>query len=163
MTLYADDFSRSVSVTAALIVADNVTEVTAHMDITAGGIEHASGNTGSIVSLGDYAIISPAAAAVRLADPAFPLRQTAWPESDESMGVPDVAPTAPAPVPAAGSAVPWSILEREIVAVRLELTLVVSSDGVTYLAPAYEFTTSDGTSWGVIALEETDLDTSIHR
>ncbi len=150
---------RNVLATASRIVENNVTEIAAYVTVSAQGIMYASGPTGEIVSLDEYPIVSAAEAAARLNDPGFSPSLVAWP--DRSADEPAIAhPTAPPPVPAAGSPIPWSIAEREIISARLGLALLHGTDGVQYLTPAYEFTAADDTVWSVIALTEDDLDTS---
>lgn len=149
----------NVTVTAARIVENNVTDIVAYITVSAKGIMYASGPTGDVVSLGEYPVVSPAEAAARLNDPAFAPTLVSWPESDSER--PAVTePTEPPELPEPGSAVPWQIAEHEIVSARLGLALLSGTDGVQYLAPAYEFTASDDTVWSVIALPEDQLDTT---
>lgn len=159
LTQTPDESGRSVMVTAARIVENNVTDIVAHITVSAGGIMYASGPTGQVVSLGEYPIVSPAEAAARLNDPAFAPTLVSWPESDSEPPV-VTEPTEPPELPEPGSAVPWQIAEHEIVSARLGLSLLYGADGVQYLAPAYEFTASDDTVWSVIALPEDQLDTA---
>lgn len=55
---------------------------------------------------------------------------------------------------------PWSIDDRELVSARLGLAQLIDANGVTFLAPAYEFTDTEGYVWSVTALTESELDTT---
>lgn len=160
LEITSDDYSRSMTASTSLIVADNATQLMATVSVNAGGVEYASAPYGDVVSLGGYAIVSPQEAGARLSDPAFTPIQTAWPEPETQEPTEYTPPTEPAPVPGAGSQLPWGISEHSIEAARLGFTLLTDTAGVQYLAPAYEFTASDGTAWSVIALTEADLDTT---
>lgn len=157
-----DENDPDAQVQVALIVDDNVTELTAHLTVSHEGIRNASGPTGAIVSLGDYAIVSPAEAAARLSDPAFAAQRSAPPVSQPDVGPSEFIPEFVEPVPPiAGSALPWAVTEYEITSVRLGLMLLWSSDpSGQKLVPAYEFTTADGSVWSVIAVDESMLDMS---
>lgn len=159
ITTTTDASGHTVMVTAARVVEGNVTEIAAHIEVSSEGILSASGPTGQVFSLGDYSIISPAEAAARLNDPAYAPQLVAWPDHPpRPTGTAE--PTAPPRAPDAGSAVPWSIVEHEIVSARLGLALLAGEDGQQYLAPAYEFTATDDTVWSVLALAEDHLDTT---
>lgn len=155
ITTQPDESGREITAFAAVIVADNVTEITARITVSAEGITTASGPIGEIVSLGAYPIVSPAEGAGRLSDPAYAARRVV---GTESVLTPSGAPTAPPAAPAPGSLIPWRIAEREIVSARLGLALV-GADGHDYLVPAYEFTAADGSVWSVLALAEEVLAT----
>ncbi|MGM7671018.1 hypothetical protein [Microbacterium sp. A93] len=159
ITAVPDDAGRNVTVTAARIVENNVTEIAAHVTVSAQGIMNASGPIGEVVSLGEYPIVSHAEAAARLNDPAFSPRLVSAPDQIADPGE-YIPPTAPAKVPDAGSAVPWRIDEHEIVSARLGLALLNGENGEQYLAPTYEFTAADDTVWSVVALAEDELDTT---
>ncbi|WP_341946295.1 sigma factor [Microbacterium sp. LWH11-1.2] len=127
-------------------------------DDHAARIMYASGPTGEIVSLGSYAVVSPAEAGERLSDPAFSARMVSSPDY---LSVPPASLTAPPEAPQPGSAVPWKVVDREIVSVRLGLALLPDEmNQHRYLVPTYEYTAVDGTVWSVIALDEDELDTT---
>lgn len=158
VTVTADEYGRTVSASAARIAGGNVTTITSTVMVSANGLLYAYGSTGDIISLGDYDIVSPAEAAARLNDPVFaPTYATVYAPVEDSSYVyePRTAPPAP---PAAGTRVPWGISEFEIVSARLGLTHLVGADDVRFLAPAYEFTDSEGNVWSVLALAESTLD-----
>ncbi|MHC2997878.1 hypothetical protein OB08_01110 [Microbacterium sp. HJ5] len=159
ITTTTDASARTVMVTAARVVEGNVTEITAHIEVSSEGILSASGPTGEVLSLGDYSIVSPAEAAGRLNDPAYAPHLLAWPDT-RPRSTDAAEPPAPPEAPDAGSAVPWSIMEHDIVSARLGLALLTGEDGQQYLAPAYEFTATDETVWSVLALDEDELDTT---
>lgn len=158
ITATPDESGRTVEVTAAKIVENNVTDLVAHVSVSAQGILYANSPFGDVVSLGDYPIVSPAGAAARLNDPAFSPRLVSAPDQIADPGE-YAPPTAPAQVPDAGGPVPWQIAEHEIIAARLGLAVLNGENGEQYLAPTYEFTAADDTVWSVIALTEADLDT----
>lgn len=159
ITVTPDTMSRTMMATAARVVGSNETEIVTHVGVSAQGMLSGYGPTGSVVSLGDYPIVSPAEGASRLNDPAYSPRLVSWP--DREGDYPEyIAPTAPPEVPGAGSRVPWGITEREIVSARLGLALLYGDHGEQFLAPAYEFTADDDTVWSVIALAEGELDTA---
>jgi len=159
ITVWPDTESRTIGVTAARIVENNATGVVSSVSVSADGMLYGYGQTGEIVSLGEYPIVSAAEGASRLNDPAYSPTLVSWPETN--IEYPEYTPpTAPPAVPDAGSAVPWSIAEREIVSARLGLALIYGSSGEQYLVPAYEFTAADETVWSVIALAEDELDTT---
>ncbi|WP_133192782.1 hypothetical protein [Microbacterium sp. TPD7012] len=156
ITLTPDGSDHTTTATAALIVENNVTEIVARVTVSAQGIMYASGPTGEIVSLGSYAVVSPAEAGERLSDPAFSARMVSSPDY---LSVPPASLTAPPEAPQPGSAVPWKVVDREIVSVRLGLALLPKDvNQHRYLVPTYEFTAADGTVWSVIALGEDELD-----
>ncbi|MFT4259531.1 hypothetical protein [Microbacterium sp.] len=160
ISLTPNESSRTVYAQASLIVGGSTTMITASITVYAQGIAYADGPFGDVVSLGDYPIVSPAEAAARLDDAAYFTGPIAVPEPDWISTESQLSATpTPAPVPPAGSRVPWAIAEHEIESVRLGLALVWD-DGAQYLAPAYEFTATDETVWSVIALPEGSLDTA---
>ena len=152
------DDSATVSATAALIIDGNVTDITASIGVTAQGILNASSTVGTVVALGDYPIVSAADAALRLTDTAYAASMVpvVTPTTSE-VGVALPPETGPAPAPAPGSLIPWSIGVHEITSARLGLASVIGPDRAHYLVPAYEFTASDGTVWSVIALADEAL------
>ncbi|MFC7766372.1 hypothetical protein [Leucobacter soli] len=157
------EYDNTLLVRASRVVDGMASPLSIETTLAHGGILWAYGSPGELVSLGSYRIVSPAEAAERLNFSAFSPELTYVEPVDPEMlpGAEEVEePTAPAPVPKRGSAVPWSLAEHEIVSARLGMTAVHGPDRVVYAVPAYEFTDSDGSRWSVIALEETSLDLS---
>lgn len=143
--------------TAALVIDGNVTDITANIAITSQGIMNASGPVGSIVALGDYPIVSPADAALRLGDTAWAASNLIDPNRLTAQAGSALPPSTPPPAPTPGAAIPWSISVHEITSARLGLASVIGPDSAHYLVPAYEFTASDDTVWSVIALADEAL------
>jgi len=150
--------SKTISVTAARVVGDNLTVVTSTATVSAKGTLYANGPTAPVVSLGDYRIVSPAEAAARLNDPvfapAYPSQAAGQVDSTQFAG----PATEPPAAPAAGSKVPWGITEFSIASARLGLALLTSIHDERFLAPAYEFTDTEGNVWSVPALAESEID-----
>lgn len=149
------DDTTIMSVIAALVVDGDVTDITANIQVTAQGILSASAPVGTVVSLGEYPIVSPADAALRLNDTAYAASTVRSPGIAD--GIAALPPDVPAPAPTPGAAIPWSIGVHEITSARLGLASVIGPDRAHYLVPAYEFTASDGTVWSVIALADEAL------
>lgn len=151
-------FENTLTVLASRVADGMATPISIHMIMSHEGIISAGGSLGDLLPLGGYRIVSPAAAAERLNTSAYSpdFAYDNW--SASSMPTPDFEPPSePAPLPAAGSPIPWSVTEHEIVSARLGLSTVRGIDGVVYVVPAYEFTDSSGNRWSVIALAEEEL------
>lgn len=160
ITVTPDEQGRTINASAARIVENNATEIVSSVGVSVEGVLHGYGETGELVTLGEYPIVSADEAASRLNDPAFAPRLVSWPEIEQPVEE-HTPPSAPPEVPAAGSAVPWAITEHEVVSARLGLALIYADgDGQQYLVPAYEFTMSDETVWSVLALAEESLMTA---
>lgn len=158
VTVTSDDDSRTMTATAARVVAGNVTVVTSAVHVSAKGLLHGNGGTATVVSLGDYDIVSPAEAARRLNDPVFTPAYAASTASEidyDQLHEPVAEPPA---VPVAGARVPWGITEFEIASARLGLAQMTGVEDQRFLAPAYEFTDSEGNVWSVLAIAETEID-----
>lgn len=151
-------YENTLTVLASRVVDGMATPISIYMTVSHEGILHAGGSLGELVPLGAYQVVSPAAAAERLNTSAFSPDLTHADWLPGGMSVPESEPPAePAPLPAAGSPIPWSVSEHEIVSARLGLAAVYGTDWVTYVVPAYEFTDGSGNRWSVIALAEEDL------
>lgn len=152
------EYESTLTVIASRVVNGMAMPSSIYMNVSHEGIINAGGQLGSLVSIGTYPIVSPAAAAERLNTSVFSpdLSYIEEPAAGilESEFVP---PAAPAPIPAAGSPIPWGVVEHEIVSARLGLTSVFGADGTSYIVPAYEFTDTQGSRWSVIALAEESL------
>lgn len=149
---------RTLEMSVARVVEGNVTQVVSSVTVSAAGFLSAWGASGTIVSLGTYDIVSPAEAAARLNDPVFAPAYASSTASSVDYESLYTTPTEPPAVPAAGARVPWGITEFEIESARLGLALMTGPAGVQFLAPAYEFTDTDGNVWSVLALAEKDID-----
>jgi len=129
------------------------------------GIAWLDGFLATTVELGDYPVISPAAAVERLGDPRF--SGSAWPVvyADEERlwaeteGELDEPTAAPAP-PAAGDPVDWPVSDVEITDARLGLAQQTQDDGSVVLVPAYELSDADGNAWSVVAVADDAMDFS---
>lgn len=152
----------TLTIRALRVVDGMATSLAVYVTVSSDGIVSANGPIGDIVSLGSYKIVSPAEAARRLNNSAF---APSFPEYSSPRGLwpqPAIAsepPSTPAPAPAPGSAIPWSIAEYRILSARLGLGTVYGPDGLMYVTPAYEFTDDQGNRWSVTALDEEHLAT----
>ncbi len=72
---------------------------------------------------------------------------------------PTVVPTAPA-VPSAGAAIAWPVRHVTLVSARLGLALTTLPSGAAVLVPTYQLTDSDGGTWSVVAVADSQLDFS---
>jgi hypothetical protein len=158
VTVTSDKESRTMSVSASRIVEDNVTVVTSSVTVSAKGILYAHGPTAPVESLGEYPIVSPAEAADRLNDPVYAPAYATKAASEVDYRQHDDPATEPPALPAAGTKVPWGITEFEISSARLGLALMTSIRDERFLAPAYEFTDTEGNVWSVLALAESEID-----
>lgn len=158
ITVTPSEESRTIWVSAARVVDANTTVVTSSVTVSHKGMLNASGPSATIASLGEYAIITPDEAAARLNDPVYAPQWAS--ETTREIEYDDEAATEPPALPQAGADVPWGITEFEISSARLGLALMTSTDDERFLAPAYEFTDTEGNVWSVIALAESELDTT---
>lgn len=154
-----DEYSRTIDASARQVVGNNITTLTTTVTVSVEGLLSASGPTGEVVSLGAAPIVSPEEAAARLNDAAFGAQMVSQPDEPAGEGK-YVVPTAPPSLPGEGSAVPWPIQAYVIESARLGLTSLYDAEGVHYLAPAYEFTDTEGNVWSVPAIAEDALDTT---
>ncbi|GAA3923753.1 hypothetical protein [Microbacterium invictum] len=158
VTVTSEDTGRTMTATAARVVAGNVTVVTSTVHVSAKGLLYGYGGTATVVSLGDYGIVSPAEAARRLNDPVFTPAYAASTASEIDYDELNDPVTQPPAVPAAGTRVPWGITEFEIASARLGLAQMTSVEDERFLAPAYEFTDTEGNVWSVLAIAEAEID-----
>ena len=158
VTVTSDKEWRTMSVSAARVVDGNETVVTSWVTVSAKGILYAHGPTAPVESLGEYPIVSPAEAADRLNDPVYAPAYAAKAASEVDYRQHDDPATEPPALPAAGAKVPWGITEFEISSARLGLALMTSIRDERFLAPAYEFTDTEGNVWSVLALAESEID-----
>ncbi|TQL01750.1 hypothetical protein [Cellulomonas sp. SLBN-39] len=164
-----------VSVQAAQVVDGTQTGVAWSVSLAGTGVQSVWGALAPLVDLGEYAVISPAAAVERLNDPRFgasyggvvPLAarglatadQALQEMADEPAVDPEAEPTVPT-TPEPGSAVAWPVQQVELVDARLGVSLVTLPDGAAVLVPAWELTDAEGTPWSVVAVADDQLDLS---
>lgn len=159
---YGDDMWTYV--TADLVVDGQRSAARWDAALTGAGLQSLSGPMAPLVSIGDYDVISPAAAVERLSDPRFgggggPIGWVGgWPE-DTAVWDEPVEAELPAAV-APGAAVSWPVDRATIVEARLGLALHFQADGAALLVPSYELVSDDGAIWSVIAVTEDHLDFS---
>ncbi len=131
--------------------------------LTGAGVTSLYGFTARLVDLGEYDVISPAAAVERLYDPRFgagPVGPMRAAEGSANVVAPEVQePDGVPPVPATpGSPFAWPVQFVTITQARLGVAAVTGADGATSLAPAYELTAADGSVWTVVAVAESHLE-----
>lgn len=150
-------------VTAYQVVDGQRTGLAWSASVVADGLQSVSGFLAGTTSLGDYPVVSPAAAVERLGDPRFGGSASPVLLARDAVTLPGVpspegtAPTVPA-TPEAGSAVPWPVSRVTIVEARLGLAVQHTPDGAALLLPAYELRDADGNAWSVVAVAEERLD-----
>jgi hypothetical protein len=128
------------------------------------GIAWADGALAQPTSIGEYPVISPAAAVERLGDPRF--AGAAWPiasaqeigEIEHPVDPGPGEPTSPPAPPSSGSAISWPVSEVTITEARLGLAQHHQRDGSVLVLPAYELRDAQGNSWSVIAVAEEAMD-----
>lgn len=128
------------------------------------GVAWVDGSLAQPTSIGEYPVISPAAAVERLGDPRF--AGSAWPiASAEEIGVAEHPvdpgpgePTRPPAPPSPGTAISWPVSEVTITEARLGLAQHHQRDGTVLVLPAYELGDGQGNSWSVIAVAEEAMD-----
>lgn len=164
-----------VSVQAAQVVDGTQTGVAWSVSLAGTGVQSVWGALAPLVDLGEYDVISPAAAVERLNDPRFgasyggvvPLAARGLATADQSLQEmadeqavdPEAEPTVPT-TPEPGSAVAWPVQQVELVDARLGVSLVTLPDGAAVLVPAWELTDAEGTPWSVVAVADDQLDLS---
>jgi hypothetical protein len=135
-----------------------------------------------LVSLGSYGVISEKDAVARLMDPAFgssfgpiaydtmrggvaPMMKGAGGSSNSSDTVtassaPVPAPTVPT-TPTAGGQFSWPVSQVTIVKADLGVAQYYEPNGAVVLLPTYQLTGSDKSTWTVIAVDKSALDTTV--
>ncbi|HMO11816.1 MAG TPA: hypothetical protein PKB06_10025 [Actinotalea sp.] len=136
---------------------------------TGGGLQSLYGSLAALVSLGDYPVISPAAAVERLNDPRFGasggpiayadgLARAEGMEGDVATSdVPDAPKATVPPVASPGSPIAWPVANVAIVSAELILSAQYAQDGTVVVAPTYQLTGDDGSVWSVIAVADSGL------
>lgn len=105
-------------------------------------------------SLGEYPLISPAAAAERLADPTFGSAIIDLPDSPGDPGPLQQEIPAPEVSTEPGSRIPAGTTEVEVNEAELLTGSYWAPDGFVYQVPVYQFTDEYGTSHLALALED---------
>jgi len=160
--------ARYVYVSFAHTLDGALTGVQWSVTLVGDGVQSLWGPLAPLVELGTYDVISPAQAVERLNDPRFgssggimPMaRSTAQGVATDTAVAPadsTVPPVVPA-VPAAGTAISWPVSEVTLVSARLGVALTTLPSGAAILVPTYELTDSDGGTWSVIAVVDSQLD-----
>lgn len=147
-------------VVAHQVVDGQRTGLTWNASLTGAGVSGLYGFTAALVDLGEYDVISPAAAVERLNDPRFgagmsgPLRMAETAALPVELAEPDGTPPSPL---TPGSSFAWPVQFVTITQARLGVAVVTGVDGATALAPSYELTAADGSVWSVIAVDDAQL------
>lgn len=151
-------------VTAYQVVDGQRTGMSWGASLSGAGLQSMNGSLAPLAQLGEYDVVSPQEAVLRLTDPRFgssgggyyPLaaEDTAGTMEDTQTSS---TPSVPAPV-AAGSRIAWPVSEVTITEARLGLAMHTQPDGAVLLVPSYELTSSDGAIWTVIAVADSQLD-----
>ncbi|HEY3437506.1 MAG TPA: hypothetical protein VGK35_07445 [Actinotalea sp.] len=123
---------------------------------TAKGLSSLGGSVAPRVSLGEYALVSPAVAVGRLSDTRFtPTWWAGAPEGAMESGQGEV--TNPPAAPAAGSKIPWDVQEAVITTWELTTATFYGPDRAAYDLPAYRLGTGTGYFWTVLAVADKHL------
>jgi hypothetical protein len=158
------------------VIDGRLTGVSWGVTLVGNGVNTLYGPLAPLVSLGDYPVISPAAAVDRLNDPRFGTSGGAIPyglpmaaEGSSGSGTatsgavatanPSQEPTTPA-APRPGAAIAWPVRHVTLVSAQLGAALTYQQDGAQLLVPAYVLTDSSGATWSVIAVADDHLDFS---
>ena len=159
-------------VTAYQVIDGQRTGATWSGSFTGAGLQSLYGSLAPVVSLGEYQVVSPAAAVARFADPRFgsgwggPIAYLdgAEPFSEDLSATSEMAvePTLPATVDP-GSTISWPVDEVTIVEARLGVAMHWQADGATLLLPTYELISADGGIWSMLAVADAHLDFSTGR
>jgi hypothetical protein len=122
-------------------------------DVTLSGVGVMSiqGSVAPLVSLGDYPLISPAAAVDRLNDPRF--------GASGGLGSAPGAITAEGEAtPPPGASIPSPVQYVTLVSAKLGVAVTYRADGSQLLVPTYRLTDTTGGTWSVIAVADDHLD-----
>ncbi|GAA4285676.1 hypothetical protein [Georgenia daeguensis] len=169
-------------VVAHQLVDGQRTGVAWYVAVTAAGVQSFNGSLAPLTALGDYPVISAAAAVDRLEDPRFgtfgevhilspaegrPADTAGEPAAGagESAAAGDIPVTSgpagqdgPPPAATPGSPVPWPVEVVAITGAKLGPALWTAPSGTALLVPAYELSADDGRTWSVVAVAEEALD-----
>ena len=165
-----------VNVTFQQVLGGRLTGVSWSVTLVGDGTQGISGPLAPLVSLGDYPVISPAAAVDRLNDPRFGTSGGAIPyglpmaaagssgsgtatPGAVAIANPSQEPTTPA-APRPGAPIAWPVQHVTLVSAQLGAALTYQQDGAQLLVPAYVLTDSSGATWSVIAVADDQLNFS---
>ncbi|MBD8061776.1 hypothetical protein [Oceanitalea stevensii] len=131
-----------------------------YAEVVDGEVLSLSGPLAPVVELGEYDVVSPAAAVERLTDPRFG-GSPVW--SDDISIMPLEEPEGrswddpPAPPPATGAPVPWSVTEVTVTTAEPSLVEHWTDEGSSLLLPAYDLSDAEGRTWRVLAVADHEL------
>ncbi|RMI01042.1 hypothetical protein, partial [Cellulomonas triticagri] len=161
------DVTTTTTVDAFQVVEGQRTGLTWNVTLVGDGVQALYGSLAPLVDLGEYPVIGAASAVERLNDPRFgagyggvmPLaREGAADATSLVAPAPEATePTVP-PTVAPGAALAWPVQQVTITGARLGLGMQTQPDGAAVLVPAYELTDADGSTWSVVAVDESALD-----
>lgn len=150
-------------VTAYQVVDGQRTGMAWGSSLSGAGLQSLNGSLAPLVSLGEYDVVSPSAAVLRLSDPRFGSSGGGYyaTEGGDERVMMDAPTTPSVPVPVSpGARIGWPVNEVTITQARLGLAMHTQPDGAALLVPSYELTSSDGAVWSVIAVADAQLDFS---
>jgi hypothetical protein len=172
-------------VTASQVVNGQLTGLAEQFTFGGGNkLSNFYGFAAPVVSLGSYGVISEKDAVARLMDPAFgssygpiaydttrggvaPMMKGAAVASSgaasdavTASNAPVPAPTVPA-TPTAGGQFSWPVAQVTIVKADLGIAQYYEPNGSIVLLPTYQLTGSDKSTWTVIAIDKSALDTTV--
>lgn len=161
------DVTTTTTVDAYQVLEGQRTGLTWNVTLVGDGVQALYGSLAPLVDLGEYPVVGAASAVERLNDPRFgagyggvmPLaREGEAAATSLTAPAPEATePTVP-PTVAPGAALAWPVQQVTITGARLGLGLQTQPDGAAVLVPAYELTDADGSTWSVVAVDESALD-----
>lgn len=131
-----------------------------HLEVSSEGVVFATIPLTTFSSLGQYDVVSPAAAVDRIGDPRY---------NQVGLYIPDVEhsvpywseeweePPAVAPLDS-GSPIPYPVTETTVTGAELHQGVLSLWDGTEYVVPTYNLTDGNGNEWQVLGLAEDALD-----
>jgi hypothetical protein len=177
-------------VTGSQVVDGQLTGLSQNFTFSGGNkVSNFYGFAAPTVSLGSYGIISEKDAVARLMDPSFgpggsggpvayamrgaasdvatPMMKSELAPMSSTAGGSVTASSAPAPAPTvpttpkAGGSFSWPVQQVTIVKADLGVAQYYEPDGSIVLLPTYQLTGNDKSTWTVIALDKSSLDTTV--
>lgn len=156
----ADPGSGQASVLGYQVVSGQRTGVQWSFTFVGDQLANLNGQLAPLLSLGNYEVISPAAALTRLTDPRFGSSAMVYPVDYAAQALPvptsDTSTTVPT-APASGAPIDWPVTTVTITGATLGLAMQYQPDGSVLLVPAYSLTNADGLAWSVIAISDSAL------
>lgn len=129
------------------------------VSFTGAGAQSAWGSLAELVELGEYDVISPAAAVERLNDPRFGATGSSYPPGwmgPAARMYDGAEPSSPRTLES-GDSFDWPVDAVTITSERLGLAQHHLGDGAVALVPSYELSSADGRTWSVIAVADAHL------